>query len=246
MPLAPFNCDLIFYCTTKFNLTGRFLSLGRLTPSSLHAEYIQHKLQEANRPVPKDLKDYPRDQPVSDKDFLRFLGYEESLASDAGPYEGAEIIHDLNNPNPPAEWVGTFDVVYNNGTIEHVFNLPSGLRCCHEFLRPGGTVIHSGPTNNMVDHGFYQISPTLYLDYYRANKYKILNCILIHTIEKDGNTTRTFHPYITYEYPTDNLYGKLGEGRWGIFFIAQKTKKSTSDVIPTQHRYVNVASAPIN
>ena len=45
---------------------------------------------------------------------------------------------DLNTYAPPAEWVGAFDMVNNEGTIEHLINPINGFQVTHELLKPGG------------------------------------------------------------------------------------------------------------
>jgi len=231
---------MLVHCSTTFKLGGRFLALGRLSPSSLTADYLEQRLSASGLDIPKQLKDHPRDAPVPDHLFFECLGYDEALSSDKSAYEASEVIHDLNEPTPPPEWIGQFDVVYNNGTIEHVFNVPNALNSCHELLKPNGVVIHAGPANNTVDHGFYQLSPTLFFDYYRANEYEILNCALIKSSGKDGHSKISIQPYNTYDNPTDHLYGKMGDGVWTLLFVARKTEKSTSDKVPTQFRYAHL------
>lgn len=231
---------MVTYCTTAFKLGGRFLALGRLSPSCLSANYLERRLEASGLAVPQELKDHPRSKPVLDNLFFRCLGYDEALSSDKSAYENSEVIHDLNEPLPPPEWVGQFDVVYNNGTLEHVFNIPNALSSCHAFLKPGGVIVHAAPANNMIDHGFYQISPTLFYDYYTANQYQLLNCALLNSTDKTGQGSYTIQPYNTYDHPTDHLYGQMGNGVWTMLFIARKTDKSTSDRVPTQYRYAHL------
>src|SRR5215471_12516656 len=61
---------------------------------------------------------------VSDKTFLRALGFDEVFSCDVSNYEQPDFIFDLNLP--VAEAVrNRFEVVINGGTLEHLFNLPS-------------------------------------------------------------------------------------------------------------------------
>src|SRR5262245_61315550 len=65
------------------------------------------------------------------------LGAKKVQSMDASAFEGAEFVHDLNQP------IGTelrerFDVVYDGGTLEHVFNFPMALKNCMEMTRVGG------------------------------------------------------------------------------------------------------------
>ncbi|MBK9137940.1 MAG: hypothetical protein IPM17_04150 [Verrucomicrobia bacterium] len=93
--------------------------------------------------------------------FLRLLGATEVLACDASPYEGAEVIHDLNQPIP-ADLAGQFDLVLDGGTLEHVFHFPTAISNCMKLLRVGGRLLLFTPANNYCGHGFYQFSPELF------------------------------------------------------------------------------------
>jgi hypothetical protein len=92
--------------------------------------------------------------------LLHRLGAEEVSVMDSSAYEGASLIHDLNLPIP-SELSGRFDVVYDGGTLEHVFNYPVALRSAMEMVKVGGHLIIQTPANNFFGHGFYQISPEL-------------------------------------------------------------------------------------
>lgn len=91
-------------------------------------------------------------------DLFRELGADQLDALDASDYEGACIIHDLNDPMPE-NLKGQFSVVFDGGTLEHVFNAGQALRHCLELVAPGGHFIGASPGNNQMGHGFYQFSP---------------------------------------------------------------------------------------
>ena len=56
------------------------------------------------------------------------------------------------------------------------------------------------PCNGYIDHGFFQISPTLYFDYYLQNNFKILNSVIIEksigskTLNINQDLYRTYSP----------------------------------------------------
>lgn len=93
--------------------------------------------------------------------FLHLLGAESVSACDASGYEGAEVIHDLNQP-VPAAWEQQYDLIIDGGTLEHVFNFPVAMASCMRMLRAGGRLILFTPANNYFGHGFYQFSPELF------------------------------------------------------------------------------------
>jgi hypothetical protein len=92
------------------------------------------------------------------------LGATKVHSMDVSDFEGASVVHDLNQPIPVA-LKERFDVVYDGGTLEHVFNFPTALKNCMEMVRVGGRFFTHTVTNNWCGHGFYQFSPELF---YRA------------------------------------------------------------------------------
>jgi SAM-dependent methyltransferase len=66
-----------------------------------------------------------------------------------------------------------FDLATNFGTAEHVFNIGNLFHSIHDALRPGGVALHVLPTFGDIDHGFYNVHPTVYLDLAAANNYVI-------------------------------------------------------------------------
>lgn len=93
------------------------------------------------------------------KDFYaKALGTKTLSVLDYSDYEGATIIHDLNYPIPP-ELRNRFGVVYDGGTMEHVFNLPKAYKNVMEMVRVGGWFAQCAVANNFVGHGFWQVSP---------------------------------------------------------------------------------------
>lgn len=110
--------------------------------------------------------------------LLTYLGAEKVDSMDASAYEGATIIHDLNQPVPDS-LCGQFDTVIDAGTLEHVFNFPVALASCMRMLRVGGhLIIHNG-CNNLCGHGFYQFSPELFFRALSpANGFEVLRCVI--------------------------------------------------------------------
>ena len=98
--------------------------------------------------------------------YFSRLDFSTLQALDISDFEGADHIFDLNEDELPERLVSQFDAVFNGGTLEHVFHVPNALTSITRMLRPGGVVVHVLPCNGWVNHGFYQISPTLMFDYY--------------------------------------------------------------------------------
>lgn len=97
--------------------------------------------------------------------FLRFLGAKSVDEFDASAYEGASVIHDMNNPLPD-QYKYQYDVVYDGGSLEHIFDVRQALLNITELLAPGGIFVGSTVANNIMGHGFYQFSPELFFRFF--------------------------------------------------------------------------------
>jgi hypothetical protein len=93
--------------------------------------------------------------------FLHWLGATQVDSMDVSAYEGATVLHDLNQP-VPAHLKGAYSVVFDGGTLEHIFNFPQAVRNCMEMTAVGGHLLLCSPANNEMGHGFYQFSPELW------------------------------------------------------------------------------------
>ena len=130
---------------------GRVLTLGRqgiYMPASLYESHL------------KALGVDQQQRGYAD-DFFRGLGATAIDFMDASNYEGANVVHDLNQPIP-TQLAAAYDCVFDGGALEHVFNFPTALRNCMEMVRPGGRLIIITTWNNYAGHGFYQFSPELF------------------------------------------------------------------------------------
>ncbi len=93
--------------------------------------------------------------------FLRLLGAVEIVAIDASSYQGATLLHDMNQP-VPGHLKNRFDALIDGGTLEHIFNFPVAIKNCMEMVNVGGHFLALTPTNNWPGHGFYQFSAELF------------------------------------------------------------------------------------
>ncbi|HKP90877.1 MAG TPA: methyltransferase domain-containing protein [Thermoleophilaceae bacterium] len=144
---------------------GRTLTIGRQAlfagPLTLAAILRRNGLWPAGESRRAFMRRFADGPPWFADPYLRLLGAREVTALDASDYEGAEIVHDLNEP-VPAELERRFDLVLDGGSLEHVFDLPTALRSYMRMVRPGGRLIVATMANNHCGHGFYQLSPELF------------------------------------------------------------------------------------
>jgi hypothetical protein len=107
-------------------------------------------------------------------EFFRSLGFADVDALDISDYEGANILGDLNDPDLVRKIGKRYDLVYDSGTIEHIFDIAGALRTIHALVDTGGAVVHATPTNGFTDHGFWQVSPDLFRAAYGSSGYRLL------------------------------------------------------------------------
>jgi SAM-dependent methyltransferase len=119
-------------------------------------------------------------------EFLRFLGAGEVVSVDRSDFESATVLHDLNEPFPET-MRGSFDLVLDGGTLEHIFNYQAALKHSLELLRVGGHFITVTPANGMMGHGFYQFSPELFFAVFNAdNGFALRKIVLFETFKRDA------------------------------------------------------------
>lgn len=103
--------------------------------------------------------------------WFRMLGCKRLDVLDASAYEGATLIHDMNQPlseDLMAGCAGKMTLVFDGGSLEHIFNVPQALQNIAKFLAIGGHYVGVLPCNNWGGHGFYQFNPELF---YRVFEY---------------------------------------------------------------------------
>lgn len=161
-------------------------------------------------------------RPLTDVEFFMSLGFKSVDSMDCSEYEGASLICNLNDDIPTTLY-NKFDVVFDGGSTEHMFNVPKAFENYNKMLKVGGLIIHSLPSTGYLDHGFYMFSPTLLYDYYSQNHWNITTNYMCQLPYDNMNSWTIYE----YEEPGPFLEHIEFKGRWGIFFVAQKQIEST-------------------
>jgi len=216
---APFEGPVLSYGKQAMNVgfdgtLKMFASLG-IAP---HPDGL------ADPPPPDEYIDFAR--------LFRLLGLGALQTLDVSAYEGAEIIADLNLP-VPAELMTRFGLIVDGGTMEHVFDTRQGMKNTADMLRPGGRAVHLSPMNNYVNHGFAQLSPALYHDYYVENGFDDVRGIVI--VQPRAEILSTDWNFVEYDHAAmggENAIFCSAETQLAVYFSARKTAASTSGHIP--------------
>lgn len=154
------------------------------------------------------------------------LGFEHCESLDISDHEGVDHIFDLNDSETPPDLISRFDLVFTGGTLEHVFHVSQALRHAASFVRRDGLLVHLGPANGWINHGFYQLCPGLLLDYLKVNGWKLEMSALIDATDKD-------HWHVM---PATHTV-RHRAWRQQHFCVARRTARATTQRTPIQKRY---------
>ncbi len=101
---------------------------------------------------------------------------------DVCPGLKTEIL-DLNFDAIPDYMRRRYDVVFNFGTTEHIFNQWNCFEFMHDALKVGGVVYHQLPASGYLDHGYYCYTPLFFRELAQANGYTIEQMSVTHAGE---------------------------------------------------------------
>jgi hypothetical protein len=168
---------------------------------------------------------------------LLALGFDDIHALDISDHDGADLIGDLNDPDLYRQIGRQFGTVVEIGTIEHVFHIPNALWNLVKMCELGGEIVHASPVNNWPNHGFYQLSPTLFHDYYAANGFEVLESrFMRYPADWQGPIAHAEYrhePSFRDPIPLDGL-------RYMLWFKARKIAERDHPVFPQQSAYAAI------
>ncbi|HSU56754.1 MAG TPA: hypothetical protein VLT36_22035 [Candidatus Dormibacteraeota bacterium] len=125
--------------------------------------------------------------------LLKGLGATRTSALDASPYEGAELLHDLNTPLPdPLK--NSCDTLIDGGSLEHIFNAPVALQNYIDLVRPGGHLLIFTAGNNQFGHGFYQFSAELFFRVFTRENGMEVSRIVVYEIPRNAPMYQVLDP----------------------------------------------------
>ena len=116
---------------------------------------------------------------IDDITLFKMFGFKQVDNLDISDYEGANILLDLNILLDNKVLLNKYDFIVDIGNTEHMFNIPIVLKNYELMLKQNGYILHMLPSNNYVDHGYYQFSPKLFEEYYRNKYWRIYNSYVV-------------------------------------------------------------------
>lgn len=165
--------------------------------------------------------------------YLKTIGWPKLESLDFSAIEGAEHVHDLSEP-VGTDLTGRFDLVYDGGTTEHVFDIAQAFRNVDAMLAEDGIFVSCVGTDGWFGHGFYQVGPDIPWRYWVASLgYRMLGCW---TFSRKGNDAPR-----AIEDPTNMPRGAEHTYREPqfIFYVVQKQPRSGPPKQVIQSHYIN-------
>jgi hypothetical protein len=170
---------------------------------------------------------------ATDRSIFFALGNRRVKALDVSPYEGAEIVHDLNL-TVPNHLKGIADFLVDGSTLDNVFDATRTLRNFADLLRPGGRLlmINSYTTR---DTAYVIMPPLWYYDFFVENGWADVK-LYVAVYESQRSSIYAVDPDIYAERRRE--MGHFGSGCFmDTVVFAEKGEQSTSDRTPIQQHY---------
>jgi SAM-dependent methyltransferase len=182
---------------------------------------------------------------VSDHAFFGALDAKRISAVDHSDFEGADIIHDMNEP------IGTnlesiADLVLDGSTLDNVYDPAVALMNYNRMLRPGGRVVSINAAKADVQGAYTGMPIEWFLDYYAINDYK--DCRVYAQVNFPA--ARWAHPSgpvallaLDYDWMIEQGSAPqlIHEGWAFAIVVAEKGEDSSWDRVPAQAGFRNSA-----
>jgi SAM-dependent methyltransferase len=84
------------------------------------------------------------------------------------------VLLDLNTQRLPDSMCGSFDLVLNFGTTEHIINQLNAFTAIHDACKVGGQIVHALPSSGWMDHGYFKYTPRFFFDLCAYNNYEMV------------------------------------------------------------------------
>lgn len=180
----------------------------------------------------KDWYNTKLDKNINANTLFHLLGAKEILTSDVSKYENPDVVIDLNK-KINKKFINKFDLVFDIGTLEHVFDTPTCLENYLKMTKTNGYIFIAVPCSNMIDHSFYMFSPTLFFDFFESNGCKIVSSYLRISSPYVYNQKSIFYKYLK-QGPEIPL---LREESVEFIVLIKKTDIVKKIIKPTQYVY---------
>jgi hypothetical protein len=187
MGITKNSSNILAYAAAHGVSFSETLMLGRqvlyVTPAEAESQLVKFKVP--HKPLPENWEGQFAEP------LFHTLGATLVDSMDYSSFENATILHDLGKP-VPTSLKERYSVVFDGGTLEHVFNFPAAVKNCMDMLQVGGHYISISPANNQCGHGFYQFSPELFFSLFESKHgFKVI--VIAVGIDPPGSTAHEWY-----------------------------------------------------
>ncbi len=118
-------------------------------------------------------------------------------------------LFDLNVHDLSPDKQGTFDLIVNFGTTEHLMNQFNAYKVMHEAAKPGAYMFHQVPSTGYINHGYFCYNALMFKELAEANGYEIVDLWLNgpNHMENVLDNARLFPGVTDYRLPGNDVEG---------------------------------------
>ena len=172
------------------------------------------------------------------KELFYLLNFRSYTDVDFDVSTRCDIVHDLNR-DLPAEQFDRYDFVFENGTLEHIFDIKTAVGNVARAVKTGGHVCHISPLT-AINHGFYNFSINFFADFYRANGFTDMQFHILRT-PRNYFERQDVYPYrVPYTHKQILFNPEIFTSEHpnlGVGFVARKVRHFDEVQIPIQAFY---------
>ncbi|CCQ73480.1 class I SAM-dependent methyltransferase [Magnetospira sp. QH-2] len=244
MAVSPFLARALIDQAKREPFSGRLVALSRYD-MWFRTDHLKVLAADAGFDLRVDPDDDPEplgaNQGLRAELFFKALGFSEVVTLELFDPAPGTVVLDLNLADTPEDMIGCADAVFDLGTSEHVYHPIHLLNHVARMLGPGGRAIHHTPANNMLNHGFFQFSPTFYYDHYEANRFEVLE-VMINLFSHPNDEVQSLLPIAREASWREPMM--TGAKSAYNFVVARKTPESTVGVPALQAVYTRGPGGP--
>lgn len=172
--------------------------------------------------------------PMHMHDLFKMLGFKNAHSLDAFDADKPTILHDMNKPIPD-QYKNKYDVVFDVGSMEHVFDVKHFVQNCVDMVKDDGVLMIYDALVGWHNECFYNFQTPFFFDVFKANGFEEIAVYLnyfpkYHDFGK-GRTT-----WLRFEHNDRPTFRKRNYNTH-ILFIARKKKTLPEFVVPLQGYY---------
>jgi SAM-dependent methyltransferase len=174
---------------------------------------------------------------ISDRAFFSLFSSAKVMALDVSAYEGAEIVHDLNQPLPD-KLSGIADFIFNGSCLDNLFDPATAIKSMSKMLKPAGRIIHL-EHGTAIQDAFLCYSPEWFFDFYAINNYDDCQNYICTFKNSLQNTWEVYSWKPFYELGETLMRSgcSLQIGDFINIVVAEKGLQSTDSRTPIQGHY---------